>query len=301
MINQSQNLTAFLGYIHSLKGYNLSSNLKFKSFSTKNSNSNSNKPLAIKIYDNIHTIETQLKIKKDNNQKSGIYCIINKINGKMYIGSAITNRINTRFRNHCINLTGSIPVKNAINKYGLSNFKFLILEYYPGIIKKENLKKSHIKLIELETYYITIYKPLYNILPYAYSSLGYKHKPETIENLKLNYSEERKLNIGNLNRNKIFTEEEKLKLRNLMLKKYATQPNLKLRLSQAASKPVIQYNLDGTIHSKFSGIRKMAKALNCCHKTINKSILNKNIFKNIGYIKYDLLKNTNTDEFKTDK
>jgi hypothetical protein len=45
----------------------------------------------------------------------------------------------------------------------------------------------------------------------------------------------------------------------------------------------------------------MAKALNCCHKTINKSILNKNIFKNIGYIKYDLLKNTNTDEFKTDK
>jgi hypothetical protein len=57
--------------------------------------------------------------------------------------------------------------------------------------------------------------------------------------LKLNYSEERKLNIGNLNRNKIFTEEEKLKLRNLMLKKYATQPNLKLRLSQAASKPVI--------------------------------------------------------------
>jgi group I intron endonuclease len=232
-------LTAFLGYIHSLKGYNLSSNLKFKSFSTKNSNSNSNKPLAIKIYDNIHTIETQLKIKKDNNQKSGIYCIINKINGKMYIGSAITNRINTRFRNHCINLTGSIPVKNAINKYGLSNFKFLILEYYPGIIKKENLKKSHIKLIELETYYITIYKPLYNILPYAYSSLGYKHKPETIENLKLNYSEERKLNIGNLNRNKIFTEEEKLKLRNLMLKKYATQPNLKLRLSQAASKPVI--------------------------------------------------------------
>jgi hypothetical protein len=36
-------------------------------------------------------------------------------------------------------------------------------------------------------------------------------------------------------------------------------------------------------------------------KKYNKVSSSKNIFKNIGYIKYDLLKNTNTDEFKTDK
>jgi hypothetical protein len=64
--------------------------------------------------------------------------------------------------------------------------------------------------------------------------------------LKLNYSEERKLNIGNLNKNKIYTEEEKLKFRDIILKRYKAQPNLKFRLSQAASKPVILYNLDGT-------------------------------------------------------
>lgn len=128
---------------------------------------------------------------------------MNKNNGKMYIGSAITNRINTRFRNHCIHLTGSRLVKNAINKYGLQDLKFLILEYYPGIIKKENLSKSHRKLIDLETNYITIYKPSYNILTSANSSLGFKQRPETIEKMKLNYSEERKLTIGNLNRNKI--------------------------------------------------------------------------------------------------
>jgi group I intron endonuclease len=55
---------------------------------------------------------------------------MNKNNGKIYIGSAITNRINTRFRNHCIHLTGSKPIKDAINKYGLKDFNFRILSWY---------------------------------------------------------------------------------------------------------------------------------------------------------------------------
>ncbi len=50
--------------------------------------------------------------------------------------------------------TGSKNLKNAINKYGLNNFYFMILEYYPGIILKVNLKISHIDLLNLETSYI---------------------------------------------------------------------------------------------------------------------------------------------------
>lgn len=72
---------------------------------TKNSrhfSSNYNKINPVKVYKNIHTLETQLLIKNENNNKSGIYCIYNNINHKFYIGSAITNRIYTRFRNHCI-------------------------------------------------------------------------------------------------------------------------------------------------------------------------------------------------------
>ena len=282
MINQSQNLTAFLGYIISLKWYNLLRNLYFKSFST-----NSNMFNAIKIYKDLHTIETQLLLKNENKHKTGIYCILNIINGKFYIGSAINNRINTRFRNHCIHGTGNKHQKNAINKYGLNNFYFLILEYYPGIVLKENLKKSHLKLIELETNYILKYKPEYNILTYSYSSLGYTHSNETKIKMKINFSENRKNFIKNLNKNKIYTEEEKLELKNLILNRYKTQPNLKQRLSLAASKPVILYKQDGiTIHSEYTGIRQIAKTFNCCHKTINKHIKNNKIFKNIGLIKY---------------
>jgi hypothetical protein len=68
-----------------------------------------------------------------------------------------------------------------------------------------------------------------------------------------------------------------------MLKRYATQPQLRGQLSKIASKPVILYLKDEiTIHSKYSGIRQMAKSFNCCHKTINKYIANQKIFKNIG-------------------
>ena len=102
MINLSQNLTAFLGYIFSLKWCNLLRNLCLKSFSTY-----INLPNAIKIYKDLHTIETQLLIKNENKHKAGIYCIFNIVNGKFYIGSAINNRINTRFRNHCIHGTGN--------------------------------------------------------------------------------------------------------------------------------------------------------------------------------------------------
>ena len=83
-------------------------------------------PKPKKIYKNLHTIETQLKIRDENKHKAAIYCIFNSINGKKYIGSAITNRINTRFRNHCLHGTGNKYLKNAIFKYGLNNFDFII-------------------------------------------------------------------------------------------------------------------------------------------------------------------------------
>lgn len=250
------------------------------------SSNNSKKPYNIKIYENLHTLETQILIRNDNRRKSGIYCIRNIINGHLYIGSAITDRINTRFRNHCIHLSGSSLLNKAIKKYDLNNFQFLILEYNPGIVLKENQKKSHIKLIELETEYINYYKPEYNILSVGYSSLGYKHSEETKNIMKLNYSLERKLFITNLNKHKVYSEEERYKFRLLILERYNNQPNLKLIISKALSKPVILYNIDNTIHSEYSSVRNMAKHFKCCHKTINKYIFNQSIFKTIGIIKY---------------
>jgi len=140
-----------------------------------------------KIYKDIHLIENQLLIRNENRHKSGIYLIYNNINNKYYIGSACSNRINVRFRNHCIHGTGSMLVNRSIKKYGLNNFYFFILEYFPGFVKKENLNKNHLALLDKETFYIEKLKPQYNILTYATSSLGFKHSELTKKKIWLKY------------------------------------------------------------------------------------------------------------------
>jgi group I intron endonuclease len=236
----------------------------------------------------LHLITTQLQIKNENRNKAAIYCIFNSITGEKYIGSASTNRINTRFRNHCIHGTGSSKLREAINIHGLENFYFLILEYHSGLVLKENLKKSHLNLLALENKWLDFYSPEYNILKEATSSLGYKHSIETKNKMKENYSENRKIRIGLLNKNKIFSDDEKAILSKAAVERYLTQPNLKKLLAEKASKPVILFLKDGiTVHSKYSSIRIMAKSFGCCNKTINKALQNSTVFRDIGYIKYD--------------
>jgi len=237
-----------------------------------------------KIYKDIHLIENQLLIRNENRHKSGIYLIYNNINNKYYIGSACSNRINVRFRNHCIHGTGSMLVNRSIKKYGLNNFYFFILEYFPGFVKKENLNKNHLALLDKETFYIEKLKPQYNILTYATSSLGFKHSELTKKKMKLNYSQDSKIFCKKLNLGKKWINERKLlfskiaKLRN---------ENLELRkqLSKKSGYSLILYNVDLSIHSEYTSIKQMALAFSCCRKTISKVIKNQIMFKNIGLIK----------------
>ena len=75
---------------------------------------------------------------------------MNKITRNTYIGSGSTNRLHARFSNHLLNFHGSKLIKKSVQKYGLNNFIFAILEYYPyemptsggyprcAVINKEN-------------------------------------------------------------------------------------------------------------------------------------------------------------------
>lgn len=129
-------------------------------------------------------------IKSDNLGKSGVYLVLNNLNLDFYIGSAISigprhNRIYLRFRNHFYHShknTNSY-LYNAIKKYGPHNFSFHILEY-----------TSIAQTRFCETNYIKEHKPKYNILAALRRAgvVGYIHTKETKENLKLNYSLERK-------------------------------------------------------------------------------------------------------------
>lgn len=222
-----------------------------------------------KIYKNLHLREVQLEVLKDNKFKAGIYMILNKIDNKKYVGSAVTNRIHVRFRNHFFNGTGSKLTAKAVAQYGVENFEFYILEYFPGFVKKENLSSAHLALLQLETNYIQKLKPEYNILQNGGSSLGYKHSEETKTKMKEKFTQERKQLLSKL---------ASLRKSNL---------ELKTKLCLLASKPVTIYNKDNSVHSKYRGIGVMAKAFKCCNKTINRAIKNQTVFRNIGIIKFD--------------
>ncbi len=274
--------TAFIGFI-SLKWLKNLRNL------SSNNHPNDQNPLnnAVKIYDDLHLITTQILIRDENRHKAAVYMIYNKINNNYYIGSAITNRINTRFRNHMFHGTGNSNTKKAVNKYGLENFKFVILEYYPGIILKENLKKGHILLLERENYWINLQNPIYNILKYAIPGPNnYKHNEETREKKKANYSEARKEFIRNLNLNKSPSYDILKKMQESAILRYKRDPSLLERMAKLNSKPVTLLDLNNNIIQNFKGVRALAKYLKCCHKTVNKAIHNNTILKNIYRVKY---------------
>nr|YP_009493053.1 GIY-YIG endonuclease [Ganoderma tsugae]AWJ63848.1 GIY-YIG endonuclease [Ganoderma tsugae] len=136
--------------------------------------------------------------------KAGVYMFFNLINGDMYIGSSI--KLDRRFRVH-LSCIGSVnlPLYNALNKYGLNNFVFLILQYCEPV---EEL------CLGLEQSYLDRFKPNYNILKLAGSSQGFKHSPETIAKLK-------KMHTGNLHpRFGTKASDEQKALTSLALKKY---------------------------------------------------------------------------------
>jgi len=123
-------------------------------------------------YSNADTQKAQ--IIEDNRDKSGIYRWKNNINGKTYIGSSInlSDRLLDYYQTRNL-LNNKTRIHNALLKYGYSNFTLEILEY---CTKEEAISR--------EQHYFDLLQPEYNILKIAGSSLGYKHREDTIELMK---------------------------------------------------------------------------------------------------------------------
>ena len=94
------------------------------------------------------------KIRKDTDNLSGVYLILNKETLDYYVGSASTNKFYSRFYRHLINFTGSKIVKLAVKKLGLASqpglnkFAFIILELFPETVNWRLLTKSSRKIIK---------------------------------------------------------------------------------------------------------------------------------------------------------
>lgn len=117
--------------------------------------------------------------------KSGIYKIVNLVNGKVYVGSAVNLRKRKSY--HLCDLRKGIHknqhLQKSFNKHGEISFKFCIVEIVDD--------KS--QLIEREQYYIDLHnatnrKHGFNIRLFASSNLGMEHSIES----KIKISESRK-------------------------------------------------------------------------------------------------------------
>ena len=237
------------------------------------------------IYENLETENIKKQILNETKGLSGIYMILNKITKDYYIGSASTNRFYARFSNHVIYFRGSKIVKSAIKKYELKNFAFIILELYPNIVTKVNNKE----LLDLEDKYLKLLLPNYNILTEAGSSFGYKHTEIDRIKMKDLYSEARRVRIGNLNRGKIFSQETIEKMRVIALNRPPMSDMTKQKCI-SHTRPVVLYNLNGTVYGKYSSILEAAKSINCGEKTIRRALKTEKRLVKKQWIVEDFLK-----------
>lgn len=127
----------------------------------------------IKTYSN--PIDTRELIREENNGKVGVYCWVNNVNGKYYIGSGdpLYLRLSDYYQVWYFLARPNLYIVRAFCKYGMINFSLIILEY----TNSENL-------ISCEQKWIDLLKPEYNINPTAGSSKGYKHLEENLEKMR---------------------------------------------------------------------------------------------------------------------
>ena len=219
------------------------------------------------IFDNLDTENIRKQILNETKGLSGIYMIVNKITKDYYIGSAATNRFYARFSNHLIYFRGSKIVKLAVKKYELKNFAFIILELYPNIVTKENNKE----LMDLEDRYLKLLLPNYNILTEAGSSFGYKHTEVDRKKMKDLYTDTRRELIGGLNKGKKLSPETIEKLREKALNRPAMSDETKKKCI-VHTRPVVLYNLNGTVYGEYFSILDAADSINCSEKTIRRAL-----------------------------
>ena len=123
-----------------------------------------------------------------------LYSITNLINQKQYIG--ITNNYKKRWSNHCCGTDSSMPISQAIQKYGKENFDFKILE---SNIALEEIEDKEIKAIQC---FNTLVPNGYNVAKGGYYNQLFIPK-YGVDNGRALLTEEEVIYIKN-NRNKPF-------------------------------------------------------------------------------------------------
>jgi len=196
--------------------------------------------------------------------KSGIYCISNDINDKVYIGSSIS--LKNRIRNHTLHLNKnshhSITLQRFYNKYlGKGIIRFTILEacQIPDLIAKEQ------KWID----YFDSANPKkgYNVCKLAGSSLGRKMEEDTKKKISKFWKENVHPCTGkpNINKGKVLSCEhkEKISKANSGIKNGMFGKKLSLEhramLASLGIKEVLQIDEKNKVLKKFKSLTEAAR------------------------------------------
>jgi hypothetical protein len=170
-------------------------------------------------------MESIIEIKDKDNIKSHIYLIKNKINNKIYVGQAVSHRLNNgkyryfgykgRFKDHiseAINNTKknqSTYLNNAIRKYGKENFDVELIETCET---NDSDKK--------EIYYINEYKSIYpNGYNLTIGGKNFKNNIQIIDDNLINPILNEKQNKRGRNFGYVHKEETINKMKNYYIEK----------------------------------------------------------------------------------
>jgi group I intron endonuclease len=181
---------------------------------------------------------------------SGVYQILNKENGKVYIGSAA--RFGKRWREHRHLLNGgkhhSVKLQRAWDKYGATSFEFGVLE----------IVSDHSQMLLTEQKWIDKLEAVnegYNLCPVAGSSKGRKYSDEIRKRYGESFrgkthSPEVRAAISAGNKGKLISDETRAKISQAgMGRKYSDESRRKL--SESAKRMWESARANGTAKSGY--------------------------------------------------
>ena len=232
------------------------------------------------VFENLGLAEQKFAVKTNVKSLAGVYLIINLFNGKIYVGSAITGRIYNRFHKHIYGFTGNKFLAIDVIKHGISNFAFVLLKTIPEIVKQEDNKA----LLEIENYYIELLCPDYNIAKQAGNTFGILHTEETKNKMRLNYSSERRQQVGSLNRGKKLSKKtiELIRSAAIIRSPISQETRDKVSLNSASANlyEIVKINDSNTKKTiVVRTIAKVAEICDCSNKTIQRALQGNGIVK----------------------
>lgn len=200
------------------------------------------------------TIKTEIKSTKnqwkDIGNVSGIYKIVNKIDGKYYVGSTknFNERINRHFKSLRRGKHHNINLQRSFDKYGEESFEFVVLETCEVT-----------NLLTLEQLFLNKLKPFlsengYNINQQTSGSDNWRLHPrrnELIKNHSIRFSGNRNPNYG-----KHHSEETKRLIAKNSVKVGSSNGRWKTVSEHNTSKIIEEFNSNG-----LNSAKRMGKAM----------------------------------------